>query len=384
MKSFLHREIYSHLAAIVVFSFFSIILYFLPDVRGSFDVSGWECATAEVLWEDHSELLEQGVVRMGTQYLRIRVAGGRYAGQILAGVNELRGNMELDKVFSVGDKAEVVLPVSGELVEPVTVRNIYRADVSILLFVLLALLLILFGSWVGLKALLSFVFSCLVIWKVVIPLVLTGFPPVLTVFISIFILTAAIVYLVAGVTKKGMSAFLGSMAGVVTGLLLSAVFTRALHINGATLPFSQQLLGNGYAFLDLGDLFVGSIILAASGAVMDLAMDISSGIEELARHNPNLSGKMLIAAGFRMGRSVVGTMTTTLLLAYSGGFLTLMMVFSIQGNNLWEMLNNPIVAAEVVKTLVGSFSLVTVAPFSALAAGIIFGKKHAKSKQMED
>lgn len=108
---------------------------------------------------------------------------------------------------------------------------------------------------------------------------------------------------------------------------------------------------------------------------MDLAMDISSGIEEVSNNNRTLKFKELFLSGIRIGRSVVGTMTTTLLLAYSGGYLTLMMMFAAQGTNPIDFINNPHVASEVVKTLVGSFGLVLVAPFTALVGAWIFGRK---------
>jgi uncharacterized membrane protein len=112
-------------------------------------------------------------------------------------------------------------------------------------------------------------------------------------------------------------------------------------------------------------------VLASSGAMMDLAMDIASAVDELAIHNPQLSSRQLIASGLRIGRSVVGTMTTTLLLAYSGGFLTLLMMFFAQDTSIEDVLNNPLVASEAVKTLIGSFSLVLVAPLTALTSGVI-------------
>ena len=127
--------------------------------------------------------------------------------------------------------------------------------------------------------------------------------------------------------------------------------------------------------LNLQDVFIGAMVLASSGAVMDLAMDIASGIDEVARHNPELSGRELCLSGLRIGRSVVGTMTTTLLLAYSGGYITLLMVFCTQGTHPLDFLNNALVASEVVKTLIGSFSLIFVAPSTALIAAWIFSMK---------
>ena len=150
-----------------------------------------------------------------------------------------------------------------------------------------------------------------------------------------------------------------------------------MHINGAGMPYVQALFYSGYEMLDIQDIFIGAMILAGSGAVMDLAMDIAAGAEEIARHKPDICRKELISSGMRMGRSVVGTMTTTLLLAYSAGFLTLLMMFKVEGHSPLVLLDNPLVASEAVKTLIGSFSLVLTAPLTAVISGIVYssGKK---------
>ena len=181
-------------------------------------------------------------------------------------------------------------------------------------------------------------------------------------------------YLVAGPTRKGATATLGALLGVFSGLVLAHLFSWLMNINGATMPFVQALLNSGYESMDLADVFVGAMVLASSGAVMDLAMDIAAGIEEVARHNPGLPRRELFLSGLRIGRSVVGTMTTTLLLAYSGGYITLLMVFAAQGTPPLDFLNSTLVSAEVVKTLVGSFALVLVAPFTAFVGAAFVNK----------
>jgi uncharacterized membrane protein len=182
-------------------------------------------------------------------------------------------------------------------------------------------------------------------------------------------------YLVAGFNKKGSAAFLGAISGVFAGLCMSHLFTWLMNINGATLPYMQALYYNGFDFLNMQDIFTGAVILASSGAVMDLAMDIASGVEEVSIHNTTLTAKQLTASGMRIGKSVVGTMTTTLLLAYSGGYITLLMVFAVQGTSPAVFLNSTIVSAEVVKTLTGSFGLVLVAPFTAFVAAYLPGRQ---------
>jgi uncharacterized membrane protein len=147
---------------------------------------------------------------------------------------------------------------------------------------------------------------------------------------------------------------------------------KAFHLNGAVMPFAETLLYSGYAHLDLTGIYVAAIFVAASGAVMDLAMDVAASQNELVTKAPDITMRDALWSGIRVGRSVVGTMTTTLLLAYSGGYVTLLMAFMAQGVPLINIFNLLYVAAEVVKTIVGSFGLVLVAPFTAVVGAIIY------------
>lgn len=360
----------------LVVSLFCIGLWYVPPVD-QLAASGGYTVPAEVLSTDDSLLMQHGLLPYGSQHLSVKILSGKMSGQVFPAVNELRGQPDLDKLFSAGDRITVIIDSEDAVIAPDTVltaRDFDRSLWTIVLFGVFCLLLIVFGQWTGAKALFSFVFSCLVIFKAVIPLTLKGIPASWTIFAAVVILTLVIVFLVAGVTKKAFAASAGALSGVFAGLLMAHCFGELLHINGTSMPFVQTLLYNGFETLDLADIFTGTLILGCSGAVMDLAMDIASSMEEVCKFNPELSAKELISSGFRVGRSVVGTMTTTLLLAYSGGFLTLLMMFAVQGTHFVDVINHPLVAAEIIKTLIGSFSLVLVAPFTAVAGGIIFKK----------
>ncbi|WP_449243288.1 YibE/F family protein, partial [Desulfovibrio sp.] len=151
-------------------------------------------------------------------------------------------------------------------------------------------------------------------------------------------------------------------------LLLAPSF----HLNGAVKPFSETLLYTGFGHLDLTRIFLASICLAATGAVMDLAMDVAASQNEVLQKKPDLKFGEALRSGFAVGRAVTGTMTTTLLLAYSGGYMTLLMVFMAQGVPMANLFNLNYVAAEVFNTLVGSFGLVATAPFTALIGAAVF------------
>ena len=328
-----------------------------------------EAVRARVISVDDSGISLVGVLKYGSQTLKAEVLEGRFKGRVFDCANELRAQLDLDKTFAPGDVALVVVDensVPGK--STLVARDHWRLGWMAVLFGAFCVLLCVFGGWTGAKALASFVFTCVAIWKVLVPLCLRGWPASWTAFAVVVVMTGAIMVLVAGWTRKGLSATLGATLGIFAGLATAHVFGRLMHVNGATMPFAQALLYSGFESLDLADLLVAATLLAASGAVMDLAMDVAAGVAEVARHSPSLSRLELARSGLRIGRSVVGTMTTTLLLAYSGGYLTLLMVFATQGTSPLDFLNSTLVSAEAVKTLVGSFSLVLVAPATAFVS----------------
>lgn len=341
---------------------------------------------ARVVAVDDSNLTTLGFVRYGTQPLEVEALDGAHAGRRFKAGNVVRGQMELDTIYAVGDTVLASAPhgdgdATGD--ETLTVRSPWRLGPMAWAFAAFAALLVAFGGIVGLNALSSFLFCCLAIWKIVIPLTLAGWNASLVAFAATGAMTATIMMLVGGFSRKAFVAFGGAMLGVASGLGLAHLFGRLMGVNGATLPFVQTLVYSGCANLDLADVFVAATVLAGSGAMMDLSMDIAAGVREVARHNPGLGFKALFMSAIRIGRATVGTMTTTLLLAYSGGYLSLLMVFAAQGTPPAAFLNSPLVAAEVAKTLVGSFSIILVAPFTALLAAGAFACRRCAQRQGE-
>mgnify|MGYP000764734135 CR=1 FL=1 len=151
---------------------------------------------------------------------------------------------------------------------------------------------------------------------------------------------------------------------------MGMLFTDLFQIHGAVMAYSESLLYAGYQDLNLTRIFMASIFIGASGAIMDLSVDITSAVYEVVEKRPDLSWWEAARSGMNVGRAAMGTMTTTLLFAYSGGYVALLMVFMAQGTPLSNIFNYKYVAAELIHTVIGSFGLVTVAPFTALCAGL--------------
>lgn len=344
------------------------ILYFLPT---GFPVQedDYMRGRAKVLAVDNQEVHQRGVVKIGIQGVSVEIMDGEYRGQKVETDNSLLGKLELDKVFQEGDIALVVYKGEQGVIQEANIIDHYRLDVEGMLFGLFVLILFWYARWTGVKALLSFVFTILMLWKLLWPLLLKGWDPIITAQLVGGSIVGCVIFLVAGFTRKGLVAFLGTISGMITACLLGIIFGGLFKVHGAVVPFSETLLHVGFSNLDLTKVFLAGIFLASSGAMMDVAMDIAVSVAEIVEKKPSISREEAISSGMNVGRAVVGTMTTTLLLAYSGSFTALMMVFIAQGTSVVNILNLTYISAEILHTIVGSFGVVLVAPFTAVLAG---------------
>lgn len=339
---------------------------------------GMERAVGVVTEVDNSAVKSSGLIQSGEQSCKMRIEDGVFKGQEITGVNFLSGSLEKDKIFEVGDRALVTISCSGEQITSAVMSDHYRLDKELLLFGAFVLLLILVAGKNGFLAVFSFVITVLSIWKILVPAYLKGFSPVWTGIGVTVMLTVVIIFFVYGFDRRTVTASMGSLLGIAATCVLGMVFTDLFKIHGAVMPDAESLLYSGFQELDLTAIFMSSIFIGASGAMMDLSVDITSAIHEVIEKKPDITWKEAARSGMNVGRAAMGTMTTTLLIAYSGGYVTLLMTFMAQGTPIDHILNYKYVASEVLDTVVGSFGLVTVAPFTALVAGVLLTKKKGR------
>ena len=350
-----------------------IILIAIPTgYEGALIYTESEKCKAEVISTDESSVINTGLVQSGEQLCELKILDGMFEGETVEGVNMLSGSLENDKMYSPGDEALVVVSYDDAGgITSVTMTDHYRVDKEVILAIMFIVLLILFAGKNGVFAVLSFVITVLMIWKILVPCYLRGMNPVIVGMGITVVLTAVIIFLVYGVDKRTLTAFMGSMLGTATTCIIGMIFTDMFKIHGAVMSYSETLLYSGYQHLNLTQIFVSGIFIGASGAMMDLSVDITSAVHEVVQKKPDISWKEAAKSGMNVGRAAMGTMTTTLLLAYSGGYIALLMTFMAQGTPIINILNYKYVASEVLDTLVGSFGLVTVAPFTALMSGLM-------------
>ncbi len=338
---------------------------------------------ALILETDESLIVDTGLIRTGQQVCRIQFLSGKYKGMEAEG-NMLGGSLSLDKLFHPGDKAQALVSHEGDAIISVYLVDHFRLGGEALLAVAFAIFLICFAGMTGLRSVLSFIVTVLVLWKILIPMYLKGFDPILAGFAVTTLLTILIIALVYGFDRRLAAATGGALLGLGTAAFLAIITTKGFKIHGAVMPQSEGLLYSGYEYLNLTRIFMASVFVGASGSVMDLSVDITSAVNEVVKKCPDITRKDAIISGMHVARTATGTMTTTLLLAYTGSSIALFMTFMAQGTPLYNILNNNQVAAEIINTIAGSFGLATTAPFTAFLAGIILHKPHAKGETDQD
>lgn len=360
----------------------TIVLAFLPTGYERKDERSLR-AKAEVISTENEGIRCFGPVMQGEQAVRVRVITGAYKGLEADANNILYGKSDLDKVFRPGDRALVVIDPGngspdGGLAPPaaITLVDHYRLDAQGALALAFLAVLLLYGGWTGLKSAVSFAFTVAGIWKLLVPAFLAGIPPVIASLLLVTALSFVIIFLVTGFTETGVAAFLGSTLGTAASAILAMLCASPYRLNGAVRPFSETLRFAGYDHLDLTAIFLAGTFLASSGAFMDLATDIAAALEEINLKRPGLSFAELAKSGLSVGRKVIGTMSTTLLLAYTGSYTSLLMVFMAQGVPFENMFTMSYVSSEIFHTMMGSMGLLLVAPFTAVAAAFLFSRRH--------
>lgn len=371
--------------SLAVSALITVILIFIPTgFEGAVQFKDADKCRVKIESVDNNRIIDTGLIRSGQQVCSIKFLSGKFKGQHSEGWNMLGGSLSQDKLFSAGDVAQAVVHYSEEESSSGTVTEIlsvnlidhYRISGEITLAAVFAIFLLVFAGQTGARSIMSFVLTILVLWKILVPLNLKGADPILTGLLVTAILTFIILALVYGFDRRLVASCGGAMLGIGLSAILSVVCTKTFKIHGAIMPNSESLLYSGYQYLNLTHIFMASVCVGASGSIMDLSVDITSAVNEVVKKCPSISRFEAVKSGVAVARAAMGTMTTTLLLAYSGSCIALLMTFMAQGTPIYNILNNNQVAAEIINTIAGSFGLASTAPFTAFLSGMILAGKN--------
>ena len=320
--------------------------------------------------------------RIGQQLLEVKVLTGEHKGAVLEAANFLSAYANVDA--KVGTKVIVRLDVDeqGELYV-VSVPAYNRAPVMLGLALIFAALLVIIGRKKGVMALVGLVYTLACIWLIQVPMILRGAEPVLVSIIIVALTTAASLLFLTGLSRKTLCAVLGCVCGVGVAGIFAAVSGSISQLNGFNLPEAEDLvLRATQDTVRISGLLVSGILVASLGAVMDVAMSISSSCWELRQLNPGLPKAALFRSGMNIGRDAMGTMANTLILAFAGASLNTLLLFRIYGYPAIQLFNSDAIAVELIRGLAGSIGIILTVPLvAALSAALMPPVKGRPAKQ---
>ncbi|MGN0350316.1 MAG: YibE/F family protein [Roseburia sp.] len=363
-----------HMRQIVVGAFlvlFSIALYLVNRVERDelMENEGRTFEKAEVVEILQDNMQESGT-RVGQQIVNLRIRTGEHKGEIVEATSTSSYLYGAD--CTVGLKVIAIISEYEDNLS-VSVYNYDRGNIlyGILIFFLVVLWAI--GGKKGLNSALGLVFTFVCIIFLFLPMVYRGYSPILCAILVAVLTTVVVMYLIDGMTIKTGCAILGTIAGVAISALFAYVFGKMTHISGYNVSDIESLDYIGMVTdIQVGELMFAGILISALGAVMDVAMSVTSTINEIHEKNPGLSRKELFQSGINVGKDMMGTMSNTLILAFAGGSInTLIYIYSYK-YNYYQVLNMYDIGIEIIQGISATLGVVLTVPFVAMiSVGIL-------------
>lgn len=325
---------------------------------------------AKVIEAKEAKDVVNGSMKDKVQEVTIEIIEGDYIGEEFT--TEFILSYDIDgKILAYelekGDKVLVQLAEDVDGNVTATVQDVVRANYIFLMFGFFLFSIILVGGKRGIKAIIALLLTILFIYLILIKRIYVGDNAIfMTILTSILIIGGTFI-VIGGMNKKILTAAIGTLGGVISAGLVALFFNNLAKMSGAceeAIQLSINMASINFNFRDL--LFVG-IIISAIGACMDVGMSIASSLDEIKMKNPDITWKELFKSGMNIGRDIIGTMTNTLILAYVGSSLTLILLFMACNMSFTEILNKETIAEQVIAAIAGSIGVVYTVPITAFA-----------------
>ena len=307
--------------------------------------------------------LQEDGSRVGDQVVLLKMETGPQAGQIV------EANSPNGLLFGTVCRPGIDVITISSLVGQLNVTTVYNVDRSMPIYIFIAtflILLCLIGGKKGVKSAIALIFSFVCFIYLFFPMIMKGNSPFLAAILTSSIVIAATICLINGFTIKALSAIISTFLGLLTAGLAADIFGYFTSLSGYNVSNIEALLFVGQnTLIDVGQLLFAGVLFASLGAVMDIAMDISSAVNELHQKNPNLTFKELFKSGMNVGRDVMGTMSTTLILAFFGGSLGVWVLDYVYDLPYLQLMNSNSIGIEIMQGISGSFGVIFTVPIVA-------------------
>lgn len=319
------------------------------------------------------------------QVVTVRITSGIYSGR------EAKAQYERNAFFSdkyvldpiqVGQR--VILHVEKDRYGGISIAYVsgHERDLPMLwLFGLFCLVLLVVGRSKGIKAILSLLVTVLAILFFLLPMILKGYNPVMLSILTCIFVVCVSLLIISGFNRKTVAAIIGTIGGVITAGVLFLIFSNLMHITGIMDEQANLLLYIPQQIaIDFKGLLFAGILVASMGASMDIGIAVASSINEVRENSPGIGHKALFRAGMNVGKDAMATMTNTLILAYTGTSINLMLLLIAHERPFINFMNWEIIGIEVTRALTATIGLVAAIPLTAFVAAQLFGSGAAPKK----
>lgn len=338
----------------------------------------------EVIEEVH-ENIDMGGYFLSNDYqtLRVEVLEGAYKGQqhiVTYDISDMWGGGNAPRALRKGDMilAQFTMGADGQVSG--LVLQFMRANSLLWLGIIFLAALIFFGGKRGLRSLVALVITCIGLIFVMVPAIVNGMNAVLAAILgSIFSISVTLI-IIYGFTVKTLAAALGAGGGVLAAGIVTAIMNASMKMTGLVdeeAMYLAQSVGDG--LIDLRGILLAAIIISVLGGTMDVGISIASALDELKTNAPDIKGAELMKSGINIGIDIMGASLNTLILAYVGASLHLLMLFYTYDYSMSMILNDEMIASELLQALTGSMGLLLTVPITSFVASALmcrgnFGK----------
>ncbi|MCX0376166.1 YibE/F family protein [Clostridium perfringens] len=306
-------------------------------------------------------------IELGYQSIVIEILEGPEKGKEYEIVNNI------SRIYNmpVEEDTKVILGFFYEKdeIKDIAVYSYKRSNIIFLLVLLFVIVIIGVGGVKGIKSLVSLFFTCVCIIFLMIPLMLRGVNPILAAIFSALISIIVTLVLVSGINKKTFTAILGTLSGIIISGVIAISFGKLANLSGISMEEAESMMYIAEnTSLNIHGIMFAAILIASLGAVMDVAMSISSSIFEINDINDTLNKRELFKSGMNIGKDIIGTMANTLILAFAGGSLNTIIMLYASNMSKNQILNLDVLCIEVIQGLAGSIGIILTVPITAFIA----------------
>lgn len=320
-------------------------------------------------------------------YIDVKITSGKHKGELISIQNSSSSHIKTEStnLQSFGEPGdEVILNVnenSNGKISSAYILEIVRYKYICGLAIAFMVLLLLIGGLKGLKSIITLIITGVLVIKVMIPLLLHGIDPIKLSIVICMAVTILNLLIISGKNRKTYAAIIGTLGGLLISGIIAIVSNSVIKVKGLTDDEVESLIFTSQnPNFNFGGLLFAGIIMGALGAVMDVSISIASSMKEIKETRPEIGTKELIKSGMSIGQDIMGSMSNTLILAYVGGAMYLMITISANNMGFFQTINQDIIASEILRGLAGSIGLIFSIPLTALVYAFLVRTENNKAE----